>query len=379
MDCILYFCRGGRHAGQGRGARAQREPGRHGADQGGDPRRAAAAGATPQGGGSRPAAGHQPDAGSRGAAHAPGRGPDRGDAEPRRHGAGAHARRSRRSLRPEGAARRPCGPPRRHAGQRGASRRATRQLPAVRRPGAGGRAARARPREPLLPQHDPRDRRQRPSGQHGAPRDRAAPRLQVVHLVLARPEADLLALPRADRECARERGRRARRADHEGARLRGARPPRRAAQSRGEPLACRRPARDRRARHDRAHAAARDRRPGPARGRPRRRAGDAARRTIHRAAARGHGRRDHQGRAARPARPAPRLGPRPLRGALPLVAGAVAEQEMRDAQPARGARPGAAARRWSSSATSWSRTSGRARSSAGISRPSVCGRRTPAW
>ena len=48
-----------------------------------------------------------------------------------------------------------------------------------------------------------------------------------------------------------------------------------------------------------------------------------------------HGRRDHQGRAARPARSDARVGQGALRGPLAVVAGAVAQQEVRDAQPAR--------------------------------------------
>ena len=47
---------------------------------------------------------------------------------------------------------------------------------------------------------------------------------QLVHLVLARPEAHLRPLPPADRHRADREGRGAGRADHEGARLRGPRP-----------------------------------------------------------------------------------------------------------------------------------------------------------
>ena len=120
---------------------------------------------------------------------------------------------------------------------------------------------------------------------------------------------------------------------------------------------------------ERAAASRADRRPGPARGRSRDRARHAARRAVHRPAARRHGRRDRQDRAAGPARPDARVGPGALRGPLALVAGAVAEQEVLHAEPAR---PSAARSCCSSSpstATSSSRTSAPARSRAGTSGP----------
>ena len=72
-----------------------------------------------------------------------------------------------------------------------------------------------------------------------------------------------------------------------------------------------------------------------ARRRARGRARHAARRPVRRPPARRHGRRDDQGRGARKARPAARLGQGALRGALALVAGAVAQQEVHHAQPPR--------------------------------------------
>ena len=77
---------------------------------------------------------------------------------------------------------------------------------------------------------------------------------------------------------------------------------------------------------------------------PRRRARATACRAVHGAAARRHGRRGHQGRGARPAGSDPRVGKGALRGTLALVAGAVAQQEVRHAQPPGGEGPGAAAR-----------------------------------
>ncbi len=82
----------------------------------------------------------------------------------------------------------------------------------------------------------------------------------------------------------------------------------------------------------------------PARRRSRGRARDAPRRALHRPPARRHGGGDHQGGAAGQAGPAAGVGEGPLQGALALVAGAVAQQEVRDAQPAHREGPGASAR-----------------------------------
>ena len=162
---------------------------------------------------------------------------------------------------------------------------------------------------------------------HGAPGDRAAARLQVVHLVLARPEADLGALPPADHERAerpRRRARRARHAEHvfEARDLLVAQ--RRASSQAAD-------ATETGGRRT-TQAVAAARRARAARGRPRDRARDAARRAVHRPAARRPRRRDHQGRGAGPARSDPRVGQGALRGPLALVAGPVAQQEVRDAR-----------------------------------------------
>ena len=93
--------------------------------------------------------------------------------------------------------------------------------------------------------------------------------------------------------------------------------------------------------------------------------------------ARRHGRRDHQGRAAGPARSAPRVGQGALRGPLALVAGAVAQQEVRDAEPSAGGGAAAAARASSSTATCSSRTSARGRWRSGASGRSSSGRSIP--
>ena len=94
------------------------------------------------------------------------------------------------------------------------------------------------------------------------------------------------------------------------------------------------------ARHDGGGAATRTRvtgaaGPGPLEGVRVDRARAAPRRAVHRPAARRHGRRDHQGRAAGQAGSDARVGQGALRGALALVAGAVAQQEVRHARPAR--------------------------------------------
>ena len=72
-----------------------------------------------------------------------------------------------------------------------------------------------------------------------------------------------------------------------------------------------------------------------------------------------------QGGGAGQARPDPRLGQGPLRGALALVAGAVAQQEVRHARPPAAARARSCSSGSSSTPTSSPRTSARARSSAG--------------
>ena len=200
------------------------------------------------------------------------------------------------------------------------------------------RRPRARQGEPLVPQRDPRCGRKRAAERDGAPGDRAAARLQVVRLVLARPEADLGALPPADHERAERPRRRAGRARDARARLRGARPARRrtSATSAEAPVT------------EQAIDRTRGRRGGPpgraARGRPGDRARHAARRAVHRAAARRPRRRDHQGRGSDQARSDPGVGQGALRGTLALVARPVAQQEVRDAEPALGARAGAPAR-----------------------------------
>ncbi len=122
----------------------------------------------------------------------------------------------------------------------------------------------------------------------------------------------------------------------------------------------------------------RDRRPRAARRRPGDRAGNAPRRPVRRPAARRHGRRGDQDRAAGQARSAARLGQGALRGPLAVVARPVEEQEVLHAQPARPRRARSCCSSSSSTATCSSRTSGRARSSAGTSAPTGSGRRTQA-
>ena len=106
--------------------------------------------------------------------------------------------------------------------------------------------------------------------------------------------------------------------------------------------------------------------------------GHAPRRAVHRAAARRPRSGDHQGRGAGEARPDSRLGQGALRGAVALVARAVAEQEVHHAQPARAARARSCSCGSSSTPTSSPRTSGPGRSSAGSSATTASARSTPA-
>src|SRR5581483_4344520 len=211
-----------------RDARPQRERRAHRADPRGDRRRPARAGPAAEGRGARPRARPQPDADPRGAADAAGGGPRRRDPEPRRPGPRPHLRRPRGPLPAARAPRGLRGSAGGDADLGRAGRGAARELRPLRRARLREGAARARSREHGVPQHDPRRRREREAGEHGPAGDRAAARLPVLHLVLARPEAHLRPLPPPDRHRADRPRLGAGRADHEGARVRGPRPARRA-------------------------------------------------------------------------------------------------------------------------------------------------------
>ena len=99
----------------------------------------------------------------------------------------------------------------------------------------------------------------------------------------------------------------------------------------------------------------------PAGRHPRHRGRHADLRPVRRPAARRHGRRGHQDRAARRARPAAHLGPGRTRRAPLLLDGARAQQEGRHAEPARGQAAASCSWTWSRTPTSSWRTSGRAR------------------
>ena len=217
--------------------------------------------------------------------------PNRGRRRPH-----TRCRRPDRPLPAARAARRLCGPPGRDANLGARPRADARELRPLRQD-RGRRHPRARQGKPLVPLRDPPRGRKRAPERDGTPGDRAAPRLQVVRVVLAGPETDLGALPPADHERAQRARRRTGGARHARAHLRGPRSPGR---ERPRPSARIRSTTRLREPAERSSGGSGGRGANgrPARRRPCDRAGHAARRTVHGAAARGSRRGDHQGRGS---------------------------------------------------------------------------------